>query len=198
MGAGGQTAGGFRPAGVDGRGPAVAADHPDGEGPGEAAAGDRGADVRPGQPAPDIAHLFKAGKNYVRDVIHAFNDRLFDALDPNGAGAHRDGSMSRPVTGSASSPGATPTSSVSRSPAGRWASGQQEFVFDRTETERESTWWPIRRPSQGRSSAGGYGGLNRPGPPCPARRRSRDTRADNARPGRAVPARSADAQGRTW
>ncbi|WP_194500083.1 hypothetical protein [Micromonospora fulviviridis] len=29
-------------------------------------------------------------EDYVRDVIHAFNERGFDALDPNGAGAHRD------------------------------------------------------------------------------------------------------------
>jgi transposase len=35
-----------------------------------------------GQPAPDIAHLLKATDDYVRDVIHAFNDRGFDALDP--------------------------------------------------------------------------------------------------------------------
>ena len=35
-----------------------------------------------GQPAPDIAHLLKATDDYVRGVIHAFNDRGFDALDP--------------------------------------------------------------------------------------------------------------------
>ena len=34
-----------------------------------------------GQPAPDIAHLLKATDDYVRDVIHAFNERGFDALD---------------------------------------------------------------------------------------------------------------------
>ncbi|WP_307871857.1 helix-turn-helix domain-containing protein [Micromonospora sp. U21] len=27
-----------------------------------------------GQPAPDIAHLLAASEDYVRDVIHAFND----------------------------------------------------------------------------------------------------------------------------
>jgi len=32
---------------------------------------------RRGQPAPDIAHLLKATDDYVRDVIHAFNDRGF-------------------------------------------------------------------------------------------------------------------------
>jgi transposase len=35
-----------------------------------------------GQPAPDIAHLLKATDDYVRSVIHAFNERGFDALDP--------------------------------------------------------------------------------------------------------------------
>ncbi|MGY3520289.1 helix-turn-helix domain-containing protein [Micromonospora sp. PTRAS2] len=35
-----------------------------------------------GQPAPDIAHLLTATEDYVRDVIHAFNERGFDALDP--------------------------------------------------------------------------------------------------------------------
>jgi transposase len=39
-----------------------------------------------GQPAPDIAHLLKATDDYVRDVIHAFNDRGFDALDPKWRG----------------------------------------------------------------------------------------------------------------
>jgi transposase len=28
-----------------------------------------------GQPAPDIAHLMKVTEDYVRDVIHAFNER---------------------------------------------------------------------------------------------------------------------------
>ncbi|MFD0782706.1 helix-turn-helix domain-containing protein [Micromonospora azadirachtae] len=35
-----------------------------------------------GQPAPDIAHLLTVTEDYVRDVIHAFNERGFDALDP--------------------------------------------------------------------------------------------------------------------
>ncbi|WBC03739.1 IS630 family transposase [Micromonospora sp. WMMA1976] len=44
-----------------------------------------------GQPAPDIAHLLKASEDYVRDVIHAFNERGFDALDPkwNGGAPRR-------------------------------------------------------------------------------------------------------------
>jgi transposase len=39
-----------------------------------------------GQPAPDIAHLLKVSVDYVRDVIHAFNERGFDALDPKWSG----------------------------------------------------------------------------------------------------------------
>ncbi|MFG3419293.1 helix-turn-helix domain-containing protein [Micromonospora sp. NPDC048063] len=39
-----------------------------------------------GQPAPDIAHLLKVTEDYVRDVIHAFNERGFDALDPKWSG----------------------------------------------------------------------------------------------------------------
>jgi transposase len=39
-----------------------------------------------GQPAPDIAYLLKATGDYVRDVIHAFNERGFDALDPEWSG----------------------------------------------------------------------------------------------------------------
>ena len=54
-----------------------------------------------GQPARDIAHLLKATDDDVRSVIHAFNDREFDALDPNGTGAHRTRSVSRSGTGSA-------------------------------------------------------------------------------------------------
>ena len=40
------------------------------------------------QPTPDIAHLLVVTEDYVRDVIHAFNDRGFDALDPRWSGAH--------------------------------------------------------------------------------------------------------------
>ncbi|WP_344079081.1 helix-turn-helix domain-containing protein [Luedemannella helvata] len=39
-----------------------------------------------GQPAVDIAHLLKVCDDYVRDVIHAFNERGFGALDPKGSG----------------------------------------------------------------------------------------------------------------
>jgi hypothetical protein len=39
-----------------------------------------------GQPPPDIAYLLKTTEDYVRDVIHAFNEREFDALDPEWGG----------------------------------------------------------------------------------------------------------------
>lgn len=52
-----------------------------------------------GQSAPDIAHLHKVTDDYVRGVIHAFNDRGFEALDQNGTGAHRTRSVNRPETG---------------------------------------------------------------------------------------------------
>jgi transposase len=39
-----------------------------------------------GQPAPDIAHLLAVTEDYVRDVIHAFNQRGFDALNPKWSG----------------------------------------------------------------------------------------------------------------
>ncbi|MEU8005593.1 IS630 family transposase [Catellatospora sp. NPDC049111] len=39
-----------------------------------------------GQPAADIAHLMRVSADYVRGVIHAFNERGFDALDPKWAG----------------------------------------------------------------------------------------------------------------
>jgi transposase len=39
-----------------------------------------------GQPAVDIAHLLKVSVDYVRGVIHAFNERGFDALDPKWSG----------------------------------------------------------------------------------------------------------------
>jgi transposase len=39
-----------------------------------------------GQPVPDIAELMRVGQDYVRDVIHAFNERGFDALDPKWSG----------------------------------------------------------------------------------------------------------------
>ncbi len=40
-----------------------------------------------GQPALDIAHLLRVADDYVRDVIHAFNERGLDALDQMEPGA---------------------------------------------------------------------------------------------------------------
>jgi transposase len=39
-----------------------------------------------GQTAKDITSLMQVSENYVRDVIHAFNERGFDALDPKWSG----------------------------------------------------------------------------------------------------------------
>jgi hypothetical protein len=60
---------------VHGRGAAAATHHPYGQGPDQAASGNRGADVRPGQAVSDIVELLQADDGYVRDVIHAFNER---------------------------------------------------------------------------------------------------------------------------
>lgn len=39
-----------------------------------------------GQSAPDITSLMQVSEDYVRDVIHAFNERGFDALNPKWSG----------------------------------------------------------------------------------------------------------------
>ncbi|WP_260326266.1 IS630 family transposase [Streptomyces sp. TLI_185] len=39
-----------------------------------------------GQTVKDITSLIQVGEDYVRDVIHAFNERGFDALDPKWSG----------------------------------------------------------------------------------------------------------------
>ena len=39
-----------------------------------------------GQAVPDIAHLLDCSQEYVRGVIHAFNDIGFQALDPKWSG----------------------------------------------------------------------------------------------------------------
>jgi hypothetical protein len=114
----GTQARGVRPCGVDGRRSTAATDRADREGSGEAASGDRGADSAQGQAAPDIAHLLKVSVDYVRDAIHAFNERDSTRWTQNGAGVHRARSMSLPGPGSGSSPGVTPVSSASRSPPG--------------------------------------------------------------------------------
>ncbi|AZQ40957.1 IS630 family transposase [Streptomyces cyaneochromogenes] len=42
-----------------------------------------------GQTVKDITSLMQVGEDYVRDVIHAFNERGFDALDPKWSGGRR-------------------------------------------------------------------------------------------------------------
>jgi len=42
-----------------------------------------------GQSVPDITSLMQVSGDYVRDVIHAFNERGFDALDPKWSGGRR-------------------------------------------------------------------------------------------------------------
>jgi hypothetical protein len=39
-----------------------------------------------GQSVPDITSLMQVSADYVRDVIHAFNEREFEALDPKWSG----------------------------------------------------------------------------------------------------------------
>ena len=42
-----------------------------------------------GQAVADIVSLMQVSEDYVRDVIHAFNERGFDALDPKWSGGRR-------------------------------------------------------------------------------------------------------------
>jgi hypothetical protein len=42
-----------------------------------------------GQTVRDITSLLQVSEDYVRDVIHAFNERGFDALDPKPSGGRR-------------------------------------------------------------------------------------------------------------
>jgi len=49
-----------------------------------------------GQSVPDIAHLLDCSQEYVRDVIHAFNQLGFGALDPKWSGG-RPKTISEPV-----------------------------------------------------------------------------------------------------
>ncbi|MFC7643238.1 transposase [Streptosporangium lutulentum] len=54
-----------------------------------------------GQSVPDITSLMQVGDDYVRDVIHAFNERGFDALDPKWSGGRPRRSVSGCVSASA-------------------------------------------------------------------------------------------------
>ena len=56
-----------------------------------------------GQAVRDITSLMQVSEDYVRDVIHAFNERGFDALDPNRAGDAAARSVSSSAPGSAAS-----------------------------------------------------------------------------------------------
>jgi transposase len=49
-----------------------------------------------GQAVPDIAHLLDCSPEYVRTVIHAFNQSGFAALDPKWSGG-RPATISEPV-----------------------------------------------------------------------------------------------------
>ncbi|MFI8789540.1 helix-turn-helix domain-containing protein [Streptomyces sp. NPDC055105] len=48
-----------------------------------------------GRTVKDIATLMQVGEDYVREVIHAFNERGFDALDPKWSGGRPGPSMTR-------------------------------------------------------------------------------------------------------
>jgi hypothetical protein len=49
-----------------------------------------------GRSAGEIAMMFAATENYVREVIHAFNEQGFAALDQNGAAADQLSSVRSP------------------------------------------------------------------------------------------------------
>ena len=44
-----------------------------------------------GQAVPDIAHLLDCSQEYVRGLIHAFNQTGFAALDPKWSGGQAEG-----------------------------------------------------------------------------------------------------------
>ncbi|MGV9252326.1 helix-turn-helix domain-containing protein [Streptomyces sp. NPDC003697] len=54
-----------------------------------------------GRTVKDITTLMQVGEEYVRDVIHAFNERGFDALDPKWRGDAPRRSVTRCVSTSA-------------------------------------------------------------------------------------------------
>lgn len=51
-----------------------------------------------GRSVAQIAAMFAASPGYVREVIHAFNDKGFAALDPNGAAVGPVSSVRPPVS----------------------------------------------------------------------------------------------------
>ncbi|WP_199809467.1 helix-turn-helix domain-containing protein [Streptomyces sp. SCSIO 75703] len=54
-----------------------------------------------GQTVKDITVLMQVAEDYVRDVIHAFNERGLDALDPKWSGNAPRRSVTRCVSASA-------------------------------------------------------------------------------------------------
>ncbi|MHA6797554.1 helix-turn-helix domain-containing protein (plasmid) [Pseudonocardia bannensis] len=76
-----------------------------------------------GQAVRDITSLLQVSDDYVRDVIHAFTEQGFDALDPKPSGGRprKIGEQLRTWIGAiARSP--PPTGASPRSPPGRWPS----------------------------------------------------------------------------
>ena len=75
------------------------------------------------QSVQDITSLLRVGEDYVRDVIHAFNERGFDALDPKWSGGRPktigDQVRERICLIARTSP---PTGASPRSPPGAWPS----------------------------------------------------------------------------
>jgi hypothetical protein len=61
-----------------------------------------------GQTVRDITSLLQVSEDYVRDVIHAFDERGFDALDPKPSGDVDGRSVISSDPGSARSPSGQP------------------------------------------------------------------------------------------
>ncbi|MBW1602040.1 helix-turn-helix domain-containing protein [Streptomyces sp. JJ66] len=51
-----------------------------------------------GQTVKDICSLMQVSEDYVRDVVHAFNERGFEALDPKWSGGVPGPSVTRCVS----------------------------------------------------------------------------------------------------
>ena len=71
-----------------------------------------------GRPVSVIAQMFAAGEGYVREVIHAFNDTGFAALDPKWSGGRPRKFGSIPARSSAGWPRPHPSKWGCRSPHG--------------------------------------------------------------------------------
>ncbi len=75
-----------------------------------------------GRSVATIAELTAFSQRYIREVIHAFNEQGFEALDPNGAGVGPRRSMTAPGGRSAASRSADPPTSTCHLPPGVWPS----------------------------------------------------------------------------